>query len=92
LVIPKKHTDDLFEIDDQELADMIVFAKKVARAIKKTYQCRKVGVAVLGLEVPHAHIHLVPINAEKDINFSNEKLTLEADEMKNIADTIKGNL
>ncbi|MDA3865507.1 MAG: HIT family protein [Salinivirgaceae bacterium] len=92
LVIPKKHTDDLFDIDDQELAEMIVFAKKVAKALKKTYQCRKVGVAVLGLEVPHAHIHLVPINEERDINFSNAKLSLEDDEMKVIADTIKGNL
>ena len=69
LVVPKQETDYLFDIDDQLLGDMMVFTKKVARAIKEAFSCRKVGMAVLGLEVPHAHIHLVPLQNEGDMDF-----------------------
>ena len=74
LVIPKKEEDYIFDISDADLAEMIVFAKKIAVAIKKAIPCRKVGVAVIGLEVPHAHIHLVPMQKEGDLNFKREKM------------------
>jgi len=92
LIVPKKEIDNIFDIEDDSLANMMVFAKKVAKAMEKTYDCKKIGVTVIGLEVPHAHIHLIPINAEKDMNFSNPKMTLEAEEMQKIADSIKFNL
>lgn len=74
LVIPKKETDYIFDIEDEDLAEMIVFAKDVAVAIKKAFPCLKVGMAVLGLEVPHAHIHLVPMQCEGDLDFKKTKL------------------
>lgn len=89
LVIPKKHTDFIFDMEDQELGDIWVFAKPVAQAIKKTFKSTKVGVAVLGLEVRHAHIHLVPLDCEQDINFSNPKLHLDNDELAQIAIQIR---
>ena len=89
LVIPRQETDYLFELDDQLLADMMVFSKKVALAIEKAIPCKRIGVAVLGLEVPHAHIHLVPLNAESDINFSKPKLQLPNEEMEAIAEKIR---
>lgn len=92
LIIPKQHTDFIFDMDDDELAGMWVFAKKIAQAIKKAYGSTKVGVAVLGLEVHHAHIHLVPLNHEQDINFANPKLQLEQKELSLIADKIKSYL
>ena len=88
LVIPRREVDYIFDMNDDELARFQVFAKQVAVAIKKAFPCIKVGQAVLGLEVPHAHIHLVPMQSEKDMNFSNEKLNLPADEMQAIADKI----
>ena len=88
LVIPRREVDYIFDMNDDELAHFQVFAKQVAVAIKKAFPCIKVGQAVLGLEVPHAHIHLVPMQSEKDMNFSNEKLNLPADEMQAIADKI----
>lgn len=88
LVIPKKETDYIFDLPDEELAAMTVFARKVALAIQKTISCRKVGMAVIGLEVPHAHIHLIPILKESDMIFSKKKLSLPAEEMKQIADAI----
>lgn len=88
LVIPKKETDYIFDLPDEELAAMTVFAKKVTLAIQKTISCRKVGMAVIGLEVPHAHIHLIPILKESDMIFSKKKLSLPAEEMKQIADAI----
>lgn len=91
LVIPRREEDYFFDLNDQELSEMIVFAKQVAVAIKKAFPCRKVGMAVLGLEVPHAHIHLVPMQSEGDLNFANEKLSLSADEMKEIAQKIQDN-
>lgn len=88
LVIPKREVDYLFDLDDEEYADLQLFAKRVAAAIKEVIPCKKVGVAVLGLEVPHAHIHLIPINSEGDMNFFREKLSLPADEMAAIASEI----
>src|SRR6056297_1167622 len=85
LVIPKRAEDYLFDLDDSELAEMMIVSKKVAKAIKKVFPCEKVGVAVLGLEVPHAHIHLVPLESEQDINFANPKLQLSQEEMADIA-------
>ncbi|MFW5663520.1 MAG: HIT family protein [bacterium] len=88
LVIPKKETDYIFDIEDEEYQQLFLFAKKVARAIKKCIQCEKVGIAVLGLEVAHAHIHLVPINSIYDIDFKKPKLKLSEEEFKMIAERI----
>ncbi|MFH0756637.1 MAG: HIT family protein [Bacteroidota bacterium] len=85
LVIPKVETDYLFDLEDEVLGNMMVFAKKVALAIDKTMDCKRVGIAVLGLEVPHAHIHLVPINGLHDIEFSRPKLQLSKEEFEAIA-------
>jgi histidine triad (HIT) family protein len=92
LVIPKKEVDYLFDLDDELYAGLQLFAKRVAVALKKAIPCKKVGVAVLGLEVPHAHIHLVPMQNEKDINFSNPKLKLSEEEFKEITKKIKKEL
>ena len=85
LVVPKIEEDYLFNLDDVTLQAYILFAKKVAKAIEKAVPCKRVGVAVIGLDVPHAHIHLVPLNSEADINFAKEKLKLSPEEMKSIA-------
>jgi histidine triad (HIT) family protein len=89
LVVPKQETDYLFDLDDAMLADMMVFAKKVAASLQKHMDCVRVGVAVIGLEVPHAHIHLIPIKSESDMNFRNPKLKLSPDEMKEIAQAVR---
>ncbi|MBR6979012.1 MAG: HIT family protein [Prevotella sp.] len=89
LVIPKREVDYIFDLEDDELAEMQVFAKKVAIAIKKAFPCVKVGQAVLGLEVPHAHIHLIPMQSEKDMLFSNPKLKLSNEEFSEIAAKIR---
>lgn len=89
LVIPKQEIDYFFDIEDQLLSDFLCFAKKVARNLKKAVPCKKVGMAVIGLEVPHAHIHLVPLQTVGDINFSKPKLTLSQEEMLNIHQKIK---
>lgn len=88
LVIPKEETDNIFDLDDRTLADMMVFAKRIARKIQANTACKKVAVVVLGLEVPHAHIHLIPINSEKDVDFHREKLQLTPEEFQRIAKTI----
>jgi len=88
LVIPKQEIDYLFDMDEEMYRDIWQFAMKVAKAIKQVVPCIKVGVAVIGLEVPHAHIHLVPMNTMNDINFARLKLTLPADEMKQLASEI----
>ncbi len=88
LVVPKVEIDYLFDLDNDLLGDMMVFAKKVAKGIDQTMDCKRVGVAVLGLEVPHAHIHLVPINGLHDIEFSRPKLELSGDEFVAIAKKI----
>lgn len=88
LVIPRQETDYIFDIDDETLAEYQVFAKKVATALKAAFPCKKVAQIVLGLEVPHAHIHLIPMNSEADVNFRNEHLSLPQEEMQQIADKI----
>ncbi|MBO4573697.1 MAG: HIT family protein [Bacteroidales bacterium] len=92
LVIPKKEEDYIFDISDADLAEMIVFAKKVAGAIKKAIPCRKVGVAVIGLEVPHAHIHLVPMQKEGDLDFKREKMHPTEEQFKEWQKKIVENL
>ena len=88
LVIPRKEIDYIFDMSDDELAEFEVFAKKVATALRNAIPCKKVAQVVLGLEVPHAHIHLIPMNSEADVNFSKPHLKLTEDEMKGIADKI----
>ncbi len=89
LVIPKKEVDYIFDLDDETLSGMMVFAKKVAAKIKEATNCRKVAVVVLGLEVAHAHIHLIPINSESDVDFHKEKLKLTPEEFTEIANSLK---
>jgi len=84
LVIPKKEVDYLFDLDDDNYINLQVFAKKVAVALKKSIPCLRVGVVVLGLEVPHAHIHLIPMNSERDVNFANPKKTFTPEEFQEI--------
>lgn len=85
LVIPKRETDYLFDMEDDDLAGMIVFAKQVAKALKLVVPCKKVGVTVIGLEVPHAHVHLVPMDAMNDMNFANTKLQPSSEELADMA-------
>lgn len=85
LVVPKKETDYIFDLDDQTISGMMVFAKKVAKKIKQNIECKRVGVAVIGLEVPHAHIHLIPLNTEKDFSFSQPRLKLSPEEFSELA-------
>lgn len=92
LVIPKKEEDYIFDISDADLAEMMVFAKKIAVAIKKSIPCRKVGVAVIGLEVPHAHIHLVPMQKEGDLDFRREKMHPTEEQFKEWQEKIIENL
>ena len=89
LVIPKKETDYIFDLDSEEYLGLFSFAKKVAKAMDKVISCERIGVAVIGLEVPHAHIHLVPLHDVSDINFERPKLKFPDSEMKEIADLIK---
>ncbi len=89
LVIPKKETDYIFDLDSEEYLGLFSFAKKVAKAMDKIISCQRIGVAVIGLEVPHAHIHLVPLHDVSDINFERPKLKFPDSEMKEIADLIK---
>lgn len=89
LVVPKKEVDYIFDAEDDILAGMMIFAKKIAKAIDKVCDCKRVGIAVLGLEVPHAHMHLVPINGLHDIEFSNPKLKLSPEEFEAIAEKIR---
>mgnify|MGYP003597473979 FL=1 len=92
LVIPKSETDYIFDMESNELSDMVVFAQRVAIGIKAAIPCKRVGVAVLGLEVPHAHIHLIPINSESDMDFRKPKLRLEGEEMASIAASISAGI
>lgn len=89
LVIPKRETDYIFDIEDEELGKMMVFAKTVAKKIEKVFPCKRIGVTVIGLEVPHAHIHLIPINSIADMDFGQEKLNIPAEELAEIAEKIK---
>ena len=93
LVVPKlaePEADYIFDLDDEILSEMLVFSKQVATGIKTATNCKRVGVAVIGLEVPHVHMHLIPINQEGDMSFSNPKMTLPAEEMAEIAISIAG--
>jgi histidine triad (HIT) family protein len=92
LVIPKKEIDYLFDLSDAELAGIHLFAKKIALALQQAVPCKRIGMAVIGLEVPHAHIHLIPIQKESDLIFSNPKLELPAEEMETIAASIRAQL
>jgi histidine triad (HIT) family protein len=89
LVVPKKETDYLFDLDDDQLKGIIVFSKKVAAAIKAAFPCNRIGIAILGLDVPHAHIHLVPMNSMEDINFRKPKLKFTTEEFQAIAKKIQ---
>jgi histidine triad (HIT) family protein len=91
LIVPKHEVDYIFDLDDQLLADMMVFAKKVAKALKQSIECKRIGVAVIGLEVPHTHIHLVPMNSMGDINFSRPKLSPSKEELETTANLIRAN-
>ena len=91
LVIPKKETDYIFDLADVELHALTLFAKKVAVALKKSVSCKRIGIAVIGLEVPHTHIHLIPMNQVSDMNFANPKLKLSSDELKEISEKIRAN-
>jgi len=89
LVIPKKQTDYIFDIDSEEYLNLWNFAKIIAKAMKKVIKCKRVSIVVIGLEVPHAHIHLIPINSIEEINFEQPKLSFTNEEMKNIANLIR---
>ncbi len=85
LVVPKQETDYIFDLEDKVLSGLFVFAKEVAGKIEKVFPCDRIGITVIGLEVPHAHVHLIPIHEEKDMNFSGPKMVLSAEEMLEIA-------
>lgn len=89
LVVPKQETDYVFDLDDDNLSGLILFSKRVAKAIKTAYPCNRIGVAILGLDVPHSHIHLVPLDTMDDINFKNPKLKFSQEEFKKIAEKIR---
>ena len=92
LVIPKVETNRFFDLDDQNITGLMIFAKHIAKAIRKTFPCDRVGMTVIGLEVPHAHIHLIPINTLQDMSFNKPKLKIEHSELTEIANRIKSNL
>lgn len=91
LVIPKQEVDYIFDLEDEVLAGLNIFAKRVAKAIEKSVECKRIGVAVIGLEVPHTHVHLVPLNAIGDLDFSNPKLSLSQEELAEVAEKIRRN-
>jgi histidine triad (HIT) family protein len=92
LVVPKQETDYIFDLDDDQLKGLMIFSKRVAAAIKAAYPCNRIGIAVLGLEVPHAHVHLVPMDSMEDINFKRPKLKFSPEEYREIAENIKAKL
>ena len=92
LVIPKKEGDYIFDIEDEDYAEYMLFVKQVALALKKAVPCKRVGVAVLGMEVPHTHVHLVPMNSEGDMSFTKEKMKFSPEEMVEVAATIAANM
>lgn len=89
LIVPKVETDYFFDLSDEEISGIMLFSKKVASALRNTLPCLRIGMSVIGLEVPHAHVHLVPLNNMGDINFSNSRLNLSAEEMEAIAASIR---
>jgi histidine triad (HIT) family protein len=92
LVVPKKEVDNLFDLPEEYLGEMLVFAQPIAKAIEKSFDCNRCGISVIGLEVPHAHVHLIPINSANDLNFNQAKLKLPAEEFKKIQEKIISNL
>jgi histidine triad (HIT) family protein len=92
LVIPKKEVDNLFDLPSGYLSEILLFAQPIAKAIEKSFDCNRCGISVIGLEVPHAHIHLIPINSADDLNFKNAKLKLSQEEFKKIQEKIVSNL
>ena len=88
LVVPKTETDKFFDVSDEYLAEILLFAKPIAKAIEKAFPCNRCGLSVVGLEVPHAHMHLVPINSADDLNFTKPKLSLSAEELKEVQEMI----
>jgi histidine triad (HIT) family protein len=92
LVIPKAETDKFFDLDDSYLSEMLVFAKPIARAIEKSFRCNRCGISVIGIEVPHAHLHLIPINTANDLNFTQPKLKASEEDLKKVQEKILGAL
>jgi histidine triad (HIT) family protein len=92
LVVPRKETDYIFDMEDGATGRMMIFAKKTAKAIEKAVECKRIGLAVIGLEVPHAHIHLIPLTKESDMLFSNPKLKLSEEEFEEIAEKIRAKI
>ncbi|MGY8917217.1 MAG: HIT family protein [Flavobacteriales bacterium] len=92
LVVPKREVDKYFDLTSEEISGINIFAKRIAQAIEKAIPCKRVGVAIIGLEVPHAHVHLIPLNSVEDINFEREKLKLEKEELEEIAGLIQAQL
>ena len=92
LVVPKTEIDKVFDLPDDILAKILVFAKPIGKAIEKSFACNRCGISVVGIEVPHTHVHLIPINTANDLNFTRPKLKLEADEMKSIQQKIRSHL
>jgi len=92
LVVPKSETDKFFDLPDEYLSEMLLFAKPIAKAIERSFNCNRCGIEVVGLEVPHAHMHLIPINSANDLNFTKEKLKLTPEEMKKVQERILSNL
>ncbi len=92
LVVPKTEVDKIFDVPDDYLAAMLVFAKPIAKAIEKVFECNRCGISVIGLEVPHAHMHLVPLNSANDLNFTRPKMKVSQDELKAVHDKLKAAL
>lgn len=92
LVVPKNETDRFFDLDDDFLSSMLLFAKPIAKAIERSFDCNRCGISVVGLEVPHAHLHLIPINSADDLNFTRPKLKLSPEELKAVQEKIISNL
>ena len=92
LVVPKTEVDKLFDLDDTYLSEMLVFAKPVAKAIEKAFRCNRCGISVIGIEVPHAHMHLIPINSANDLNFNQPKMKVGESELKKIQEKILAHL
>jgi len=92
LVVPKTETDKFFDLPDEFLSEMLLFAKPIAKAIERSFNCNRCGVEVVGLEVPHAHMHLIPINSANDLNFTKDKLKMTPEQMKKVQETIVSNL
>lgn len=92
LVVPKIETDKFFDLPDEFLSDMLLFAKPIAKAIERSFNCNRCGIEVVGLEVPHAHMHLIPINSANDLNFTKEKLKMTPEQMKKVQEVILSNL